>query len=69
MRTPRDWSGEELIKRLGRVGYSVTRQSGSHVRLTDRPSAEIIMSPFHCIHRYGLEYYSQYSTMWHCICG
>lgn len=36
MRLPRDWSGEELIKRLGKVGYYPTRQSGSHVRLTYR---------------------------------
>lgn len=34
MRIPRDWSGDELIKRLGRLGYVPTRQSGSHVRLT-----------------------------------
>ena len=34
MRTPRDWSGDDLIKRLGKVGYHPTRQSGSHVRLT-----------------------------------
>jgi predicted RNA binding protein YcfA (HicA-like mRNA interferase family) len=34
MRTPRDWSGEELIKRLRKVGYIATCQSGSHVRLT-----------------------------------
>jgi predicted RNA binding protein YcfA (HicA-like mRNA interferase family) len=33
MRLPRDLSGAELIKRLGRLGYAVTRQSGSHVRL------------------------------------
>ena len=34
MRTPRGWSGGELIKRLGHLGYVPTRQSGSHVRLT-----------------------------------
>ena len=34
MKLPRDWSGEELARRLRRVGYSVTRQSGSHMRLT-----------------------------------
>jgi predicted RNA binding protein YcfA (HicA-like mRNA interferase family) len=26
--------GSELIRRLGRLGYEQTRQSGSHVRLT-----------------------------------
>jgi predicted RNA binding protein YcfA (HicA-like mRNA interferase family) len=34
MRVPRDLSGQELIRRLARVGYAVTRQTGSHVRLT-----------------------------------
>lgn len=34
MRIPRDWSGDELIKRLKKLGYEPTRQSGSHVRLT-----------------------------------
>lgn len=36
MRIPRDWSGEDLIKRLRPFGYEPTRQSGSHVRLTCR---------------------------------
>jgi predicted RNA binding protein YcfA (HicA-like mRNA interferase family) len=34
MRLPRDWSGDDLIYRLAKLGYSATRQSGSHVRLT-----------------------------------
>ena len=34
MRIPRDLSGAELVKRLARLGYEPTRQSGSHVRLT-----------------------------------
>lgn len=34
MRLPRDLSGSELVKRLRRLGYEETRQSGSHVRLT-----------------------------------
>ncbi len=34
MRLPRDWSGDELIRRLETLGYFPTRQSGSHVRLT-----------------------------------
>ncbi|MDP3795012.1 MAG: type II toxin-antitoxin system HicA family toxin [bacterium] len=34
MRIPRDLSGADLIKRLERLGYVVTRQTGSHVRLT-----------------------------------
>ena len=34
MRLPRNLSGEDLIKALGRLGYQSTRQRGSHVRLT-----------------------------------
>lgn len=34
MRIPRDLTGKELIKALGKLGYEVTRQSGSHIRLT-----------------------------------
>lgn len=36
MRLPRDVSGDELARRLARVGYAVTRQTGSHMRLTRR---------------------------------
>lgn len=31
---PRDVGGAELAKVLSRVGHSVTRQTGSHLRLT-----------------------------------
>lgn len=34
MRLPRDLSGEELARALSRLGYEVTRQTGSHLRLT-----------------------------------
>ncbi len=34
MRLPRDVGGEELAMRLGLYGYEVTRQAGSHMRLT-----------------------------------
>jgi predicted RNA binding protein YcfA (HicA-like mRNA interferase family) len=34
MRLPRDLSGEELADLLKRYGYEVTRQTGSHMRLT-----------------------------------
>lgn len=36
MRLPRDLDGEELAKRLCRLGYQVTRQTGSHPHLTWR---------------------------------
>jgi predicted RNA binding protein YcfA (HicA-like mRNA interferase family) len=34
MKLPRDISGADLAKRLKRLGYGVTRQTGSHLRLT-----------------------------------
>lgn len=34
MKLPRDVSGDELAKRLRVFAYQVTRQSGSHLRLT-----------------------------------
>jgi predicted RNA binding protein YcfA (HicA-like mRNA interferase family) len=34
MKTPRDLSGVELAKALGALGYVITRQSGSHLRVT-----------------------------------
>ncbi|MDH4299565.1 MAG: type II toxin-antitoxin system HicA family toxin [Dehalococcoidia bacterium] len=34
MKLPRDVGGEELAGLLGRYGYKVTRQTGSHMRLT-----------------------------------
>lgn len=34
MRIPRDLSGQDLVKILKPLGYSITRQAGSHIRLT-----------------------------------
>lgn len=34
MKLPRDLSGLELVRAMGRVGCRVARQTGSHVRLT-----------------------------------
>jgi len=34
MKLPRDVSGADLAKGLGRLGYEVTRQTGSHLRLS-----------------------------------
>jgi predicted RNA binding protein YcfA (HicA-like mRNA interferase family) len=48
VKLPRDLSGEQLAKHLGRVGYQVTRQSGSHIRLTiDKPVQQHITIPAH----------------------
>jgi predicted RNA binding protein YcfA (HicA-like mRNA interferase family) len=34
MKLPRDAGGEELARLLGKYGYRITRQTGSHLRLT-----------------------------------
>jgi predicted RNA binding protein YcfA (HicA-like mRNA interferase family) len=34
VKIPRDVSGIELAKKLGKYGYQITRQTGSHMRLT-----------------------------------
>jgi predicted RNA binding protein YcfA (HicA-like mRNA interferase family) len=34
MRLPRDVIGTELVQLVKRYGYSVSRQTGSHIRLT-----------------------------------
>jgi predicted RNA binding protein YcfA (HicA-like mRNA interferase family) len=33
---PRDVAGHELARALGKFGYVITRQTGSHIRLTSR---------------------------------
>lgn len=40
MRLPRDLSGRDLAKRLERLGYVITRQTGSHLRLTTQRGGE-----------------------------
>jgi predicted RNA binding protein YcfA (HicA-like mRNA interferase family) len=40
MRLPRDLSGDELAILLRRYGYEVTRQTGSHMRLTTTHEGE-----------------------------
>ena len=54
MRLPRDVSGAELAKRLERLGYRVTRQTGSHMRLTlpDLPEHHVTI-PAHDALRIG----------------
>ncbi len=34
MKLPRNLSGKDLIRSLARLGYVVSRQKGSHIRLT-----------------------------------
>lgn len=40
MKLPRDISGDELSKNLKVFGYAVTRQTGSHLRLTSTQKGE-----------------------------
>jgi predicted RNA binding protein YcfA (HicA-like mRNA interferase family) len=40
LRLPRDLSGEDLAKALRAFGYQVTRQTGSHLRLTTSERGE-----------------------------
>jgi len=48
MKLPRSVSGESLAKSLRQFGYQVTRQTGSHIRLTcDTPSQHHITIPNH----------------------
>jgi predicted RNA binding protein YcfA (HicA-like mRNA interferase family) len=48
MKLPRDLSGAQLAKALARVGYRVTRQTGSHLRLTsDSPTEHHVTIPAH----------------------
>ena len=40
MRLPRDLSGNDLAQALRKLGYQVTRQTGSHIRLTTTERGE-----------------------------
>ncbi len=55
MKLPRDLSGDELARALGRLGYEVTRQTGSHLRLTTaQPNEHHVTIPRHRALRVGL---------------
>ncbi|MCP9450516.1 MAG: type II toxin-antitoxin system HicA family toxin [Nitrospira sp.] len=54
MRLPRDLSGSDLAKLLCKLGYSITRQSGSHLRLTTHQHGEHHLTiPLHTPLRIG----------------
>ena len=40
MKTPRDISGKEFIRRLRVFGYEIVRQNGSHIMVTTRKDGE-----------------------------
>jgi predicted RNA binding protein YcfA (HicA-like mRNA interferase family) len=45
MKIPRDISGRELGKELGKLGYNLTRQKGSHMRFTTQQKGEHHIAP------------------------
>ncbi len=48
MKLPRSVSGVELVRSLKRLGYEVTRQTGSHIRLTlQQPAQHHVTIPNH----------------------
>jgi predicted RNA binding protein YcfA (HicA-like mRNA interferase family) len=54
MRLPRDLSGSDLAQSLRKLGYSVTRQTGSHLRLTTFEHGEHHLTiPLHAPLRIG----------------
>jgi predicted RNA binding protein YcfA (HicA-like mRNA interferase family) len=40
MKLPRDITGNDLAKALRKLGYQVTRQTGSHIRLSTSENGE-----------------------------
>jgi predicted RNA binding protein YcfA (HicA-like mRNA interferase family) len=54
LRLPRDGSGDDLAKALADLGYRITRQTGSHLRLTTLEVGEHhITIPRHAALRVG----------------
>jgi predicted RNA binding protein YcfA (HicA-like mRNA interferase family) len=54
MKLPRDVSGAQLVKALASLGYRVSRQTGSHIRLTcEQPKQHHITIPNHDSLRVG----------------
>lgn len=48
MKLPRNLSSGELIKSLSKIGYEVSRQKGSHIRLTcHNPKTHHVTIPDH----------------------
>jgi Predicted periplasmic or secreted lipoprotein len=48
MKLPRDLSGAELGQALRRLGYTITRRTGSHIRLTtERHGRHHVTVPAH----------------------
>jgi predicted RNA binding protein YcfA (HicA-like mRNA interferase family) len=48
MKLPRGVSGDRLVRALERLGYSVIRQKGSHVRVRhEGPMVHVVTVPLH----------------------
>jgi len=48
MKLPRDLSGADLVKALARIGYRVSRQTGSNIRVTlESPAQHHVTIPAH----------------------
>jgi len=47
MKLPRDVNSDKLIRVLAQFGYSVSRQVGSHIRLTSQDGKHHITIPNH----------------------
>jgi predicted RNA binding protein YcfA (HicA-like mRNA interferase family) len=48
MKLPRDVSGRDMAKALSKLGYTIDRQDGSHIRLTtSKPTEHHITIPDH----------------------
>nr|WP_310482131.1 type II toxin-antitoxin system HicA family toxin [Chamaesiphon sp. VAR_48_metabat_403] len=45
MKVPRDLSSTQLIRLLSNFGYEITRQTGSHIRLTTQSNGQ--QAPHH----------------------
>lgn len=59
MRLPRDLSGADLAELIARYGYRVTRQTGSHLRLTTDQNGQ-----HHVTIRFALELWLQFFSRW-----
>lgn len=54
MKLPRDVSGSDLARKLAVYGYQISRQTGSHIRLTtSEPAQHHITIPAHDVLKVG----------------
>lgn len=54
MKLPRDLGGRDLAQALAKLGYSIDRQTGSHIRLTTHQKGEHhVTIPAHDVLRVG----------------